>query len=151
MLTRDARITAIKSKAAELIQQAEKLEEQRAKEQADARRKADAAAKLLLGAGVLLLEHAEQARTVAAVLGKLSPRDRSRVQAWAADRGLDLSAPLVPVPAATPLVADEEAMALKRAVSRFDTGGLSLLATEFLGASEGEDRAVLERFFAKLA
>ena len=151
MLTRDARIAAIKNKAAVMLEQAAKLEEQKAKEQADTRRKADAAAKLLLGAGMLLLEPAKQAHTVSVVLSRLSPRDRSRVEAWAADRGLVLAAPVVPALTATTLVGDDEAAALKRVVSRFDAGGLSLLATEFLGASEGEDRAVLEQFFARLA
>ena len=148
MITREARIAKLKQQAAEMLRQAEAIENDEAKRIADERRKADATAKLLLGAGVLLLDRPEQTRTVGAIMGKLSVRDRGRVQAWAHNRDLDLATLPTQEPVSPPRENDPEAAALKRVIGQFDVGGLSLLSTEFLSVAQREDRTILERMFA---
>ena len=72
------------------------------------------------------------------------------MEKWIADGTVKLGdAPitvtLAPIPAT-----DVQAVALLRTLGKFDVGGLSLISREFLSLADNEDRAMLEKLFAKL-
>ena len=150
MATTKERIAALRSKAVDLAKQADEMAAEETKRANDERRRAESASKIVLGAGVQRLPPDEQARTVGAILPRLSERDRGRMEKWIADGTVKLGdAPitvtLAPIPAT-----DVQAVALLRTLGKFDVGGLSLISREFLSLADNEDRAMLEKLFAKL-
>ena len=116
----------------------------------DERRRAESASKIVLGAGVQRLPPEEQARTVAAILPRLSDRDRGRMEKWIADGTVKLGGTAPAESASTAPATDGHAVALLRTLRKFDVGGLSLVSREFLSLVADEDRAMLEELFAKL-
>ena len=155
----------------------DKLQAQEAAEKADQNRKADAAGKLLLGAGFLRAEEPLRSRGVMTAIVHLNPRDQDRAKSWAKDRKVDLAAvpftvepvavvPVVPVVAATlvpsappepveppapvAMPLDPTTPALLRVFAQIEAAERSMIEGVFLSTARGEDRLLLERFFADL-
>ena len=114
--------------------------------------------KIVLGAGLQLVDAPGQARMVTTILPLLSKRDQGRVKEWAMKRELYLApdtsipepTPQANTPAASAFI-DPIAVAVMHTLGRFDSTELSLIEGEFLNHAEGEDRALVEELFGKLS
>ena len=129
-----------------------------AKVAANEKRKEDQRAKVLWGAGLQLLEPGEAACTRAKILKVLSDRDREWMTKYTAKHEIALSdaepakAELRPEDTTPPLLKPTAPIAnvLLRVLEQLDPSFLSLVEGEFLSRSQGEERGILEVYFAKL-
>ena len=153
---------AVKLKAAAEADEAlaAKLETDHAKERADRARKADKHAKIIIGAGVLLLPANSRASTIGEILPLLTKRDQKCLVEWFAEKEIDhdssvisgdLSAALTSAnPASTPeLAGGAIGKALQRTIDGMAEGELGLLLPDILGHANDEDRAVLDAWLGK--
>ena len=129
-----------------------------AKVAADKKRKDEQRAKILLGAGLQILDQAETAHVRAKILRVLSDRDRKWLSeyiteykiAWSAPETTESDAHVDNVQPSSIAPIDPAAAALLRALKRFDPLTLSHVESECLSCSEGTDRDALEVLFAAL-
>ena len=141
---------------------AAKLAADLAKIDADKQRRADNHAKILLGAAVLLLPFPAQLRTVRVLFTLLTGRHREFLEEWAKKRGIDIHEPVL-----DELSVKEHQLAsthdllvdpidpigtiLAKAFVKMDEGAFGLIAPDILARTDGEDRLVLQDWYAKLA
>ena len=142
------------------IAEAERKKEEQieaAKSEAAQKRKDDKRFKILLGVGLQSLDPVETAYTRSKILEVLTERDREWIMKYAAKYKTALLDPKLaessPRTKATPSVpttqTDPSAAAVIRVLGQFDPATRSHIEGEFLSCSEGEDRRLLEVFFAR--
>ncbi len=138
---------------------AAKLAADLAKIDADKQRRADNHAKILLGAAVLLLPFPTQLRTVRVLCTLLTGRHRESLEKWAKEHGIDIHEPVLEessvnehksASAYDPLF-DPIGTILAKAIAKMDEGAFGLISPDILASTEGEDRLVLQDWYAKLA
>ena len=142
---------------AEEVKRREEEQIEAAKMAADKKRKDEQRAKILLGAGLQMLDQAETVRIRAKILDVLNDRDRKWLNeyiveykvAWSAPEPIESDAHVDDTQPPIDSI-DPAAAALMRALKRFDPLTLSQVESECLGCSEGTDRDALEVLFAAL-
>ena len=137
---------------------ATKLELDYAKEKANEARKDDKHAKIVIGAGVLLLPVDLRASTLAYILPLLTTRDQTCLVEWFAARSIDHNSSVTAggVSASssafsTPTVESSShivGQALRRTIDSMTEGELGLLIPEILVHANDEDRPALEAWLA---
>lgn len=142
---------------------AAKLEVEHRKKEADKARRDDAHAKIVLGAGLLLLPGHLTGLVLPEISAVLTPRDRDWITGWCQARDLEfkkslpddepidqrfaaLSSSAQPSGAASDR--DPIGDALKNVIGALAEGEFGLLAPEILNHATVNDRAVLETWFA---
>ncbi len=136
------------------------LEVNHLKLEADKARKAISHAKIVIGAGVLLLPANSCASTLAGILPLLTERDQKWLNKWFAEKEIDFAGPVIagnsnaasaPVdPASTSETAGGAiGKALQRTIDGMTEGELGLLLPDILGHANDEDRAVLDAWLGK--
>lgn len=122
----------------------EELEKIATKESASEKRKRDKRAKIVMVSGITLLPPNTTAIVVRAAHERLADRDRVLITKWCEDRAIILANAVQLPPLAV-------GVALSQVIAGMSPGNLEMLITEILGAAVGDDREVLERWFADLA
>ena len=139
---------------------ASKLEIEHAKRKADRSRKDTKHAKIVIGAGVMLLPTNTRASILAVVLSSLIERDQNWLKEWFANEKVDfldsviadnsdVALPLVDSTSAAEQANRAVGEALKRTFEGMKEGELGLITPDVLGYANAEDRAVLDAWLAK--